>query len=363
MPAFLRRVVPMVILLVAFPLEAAAKPSDRVYTDTKQRFALELPSGWRLHPMPGDSTGMTFRRDVDGAFALLRVSVRQARRDDDVARALEAATGPFRGEIGFRAGAEVPTSMGLLPARRRSLTVHASGDERTVRAVELVVMVAFGHVHVLHFECLDKERARFARDLDRLIGSYRALAGRGVYAPLIGTWTSASGGPELILGEDDRFRLGPLAGTFSTDGGQLSLHVPQGTETYRYRLEGARLVLTSPNLEVPSEYRRSGSARFSSGAARPQHRGPLRSEDLIGRWRVLDGAGTEPLVLQLATSGAVSFGPLSGRWRFRRGRLTIESTVGSTVTYHASLDGDRLVLGGGDLEKEIHLVRDDPGSR
>lgn len=358
MRALLRRSFALALLLSALGSTGAVAKGDRSYTDTKKRFALELPSGWRLHPTPGDTTGMTFRRDVDGAFALLRVMVRPATRDDSVERALEVATGPLRGEIGFRAGTDLPTSVGLLPARRRAVTVYASGDERTVRAIELIALVAFGHVHVLHFEHLDKERARFSRDLDRLTGSYQALAGRRLYGPLVGTWTSASGGPELMLSEDDRFRLGPLAGTFAADGGRLSLHVPEGTETYRYRVDGNLLVLTSPNLEGPSEYRRSGSARFQPEKERPKKAKRLSSDDLIGRWRVLDGAGTEPLVLQLAPSGAVSFGPLSGRWRFRRGRLTIQSTAGTSVTYHASLDGDRLVLGGGDLEKELRLVRD-----
>lgn len=338
--------------------EPALAKRSRTYTDTKDRFALELPPGWKLHPMPGDTTGMTFRRDLEGTFALFRVSVREAAPGETVERALDAATAPFSAEIGFRAGPDVPTSVGLLPARRRSFTVYASGDERTVRAIELFVVVAFGHVHVLHFECLEKERGRFARDTDRLVGSYRPLIGRSVYGPLVGTWTSTSGGPDLVLQEDGGFSLGPLRGTFHADGGRLSLHVEGGSEHYRYRLKGRHLTLTSPNLEGSSEYVRSGAAAFPSRREERPRARPLTAEELVGRWRVVGVASTDPLVLQLSPTGSVSFGPLSGRWRFRRGLLTIESTAGTTVTYHASKEGDRLILGGGDLEKELQLERE-----
>lgn len=346
----------LAVLLLASPV--LAKKDKSAYVDTKQRFSLKLPLGWRLHPMPGDTRGMMFRRDVDGVFAVFHVSVRPQRPGETLGDSLEEATRPLRAEIGFTQGQDVPTSVGLQPGMRRSLTVYASGDARTVRAVELYVLHAFGHVHTLHFESLDKERARFARDQDRLLGSYQARAGRKLYGQLVGQWDSTSGGPRLALTEEGRFSLGPLSGTWTTDGGKLSLHLEQGTERYRYALKGRRLTLHSPNLDAPMTYERSGSARFTADDDKPAKAKPATRAELVGRWRVVDAASTEPLVLHLAPSGSVAFGPLSGRWQFSRGLLTITSTAGETVTYHASLHDGRLKLGGGDLDREMTLVRE-----
>lgn len=347
--------------LLFFAAASEAKKDKSTYVDTKQRFAVKLPLGWRLHPMPGDTRGMMFRRDVDGAFAVFHVAVRPMRAGETLGDSLEEATRPLKAEIGFARGQDLPTSIGLQPGMRRSLTVYASGDQRTVRAVELYVLHAFGHVHTLHFESLQTERARFARDQDRLVGSYDARAGKKLYGDLVGQWESASGAPRLVLTEEGRFKLGPLAGTWSTDGGKLSLHLEQGTERYRYALKGRRLTLHSANLDEPTVYERSGSARFSSdddGDGKGAKQSPATRGQLVGRWRVIGQASTEPLVLHLAPSGSVAFGPLSGRWEFSRGLLTITSTAGESVTYHASLDGGRLVLGGGDLDREMKLLRE-----
>ncbi len=346
----------LAICLLCTPV--AAKKEKSTYTDTKQRFAVKLPLGWRLHPMPGDTRGMMFRRDVDGVFAVFHVSVRPMRPKESLGDSLEDATKPFRAEIGFTQGQDVPTSVGLQPGMRRSLTVFASGDSRTVRAVELYVVHAFGHVHTLHFESLHGERARFARDQDRLVGSYEARAGKKLYGSLVGQWDAVGDGPRLVLTEEGRFRLGPLEGTWSTDGGRLALHLEQGTERYRYVLKGRRLTLHSGNLAEPSVYERSGSARFSAEEERAVKAKPATRAQLIGRWRVIEAASTEPLVLQLAPSGSVAFGPLAGRWEFSRGLLTITSTAGETVTYHASLHDGQLKLGGGDLDREMTLIRD-----
>src|SRR5690606_22207810 len=127
----------------------------------------------------------------------------------------EVATRPLRAEIGFTQGQDLPTSVGLQPGLRRSLSVYASGDARTVRAVELYVIHLFGHVHTLHFESLQGERNRFSRDQDRLVGGYEARAGKKLYGDLVGQWDSLSGGPRLELSEEGRFKLGPLSGTWS----------------------------------------------------------------------------------------------------------------------------------------------------
>ena len=300
---------------------------------------------------------MTFRRDVEGTFALMRVTVRPARAGENSKSVVAKALRPFRQEIGFQEGANIPTSVGLLPARKAGFTVFASGDSRTVRAIELVALVAFGHVHLLHFEHLQSESKRFRRDLKAFLGSYKAFAGRKVYGALIGNWQSLDGGPDLVLGEDNRFRLKPLRGTFSATASRLTLHLEEGAERYRYELRGKDLTLFSTNLPGPARYRRTAKARFAQKSVRKQKAKAIGSGDLIGKWSALDSPAVEPLVLHLAPSGSVSFGPLAGRWRFRRGLLTIRSVSGTSVTYTASIQNDLLILDGGDLDQELRLRR------
>jgi hypothetical protein len=341
---------------VSAPADARKKKGQ--YTDTKKRFALELPSGWRLAPMPGDTSGMVFKKDVDGAFGLFRVSVRKIRAGETLSQSLNEALRPFAAEIGYTPGPELPASIGLFSGLRRPLTVYASGDRRTVRAVELHVTHAFGHVHTIHFEALEKDRPRFSRDTERMVASYRPMAGRSVVGKLVGRWENQAGGPTLLLDEQNLFSLGELNGTWSSDGGRLQLHVAEGTETYRMKLKGRSLTLSSPNLDEPMRYRRSGAARFEKDSGKKTRAAKLTREELIGRWKVIDQASSDPLVLHLAPSGSVAFGPMSGSWRYKRGLLTIRSTAGETVTYTISKDGAYLVLGGGDLDRDMRLVRE-----
>ena len=350
---WVRALVVLCAAVVAAP--AAAKP----YEDTKKRFALEMEPGWSLAPLPGDTLGMVFRKSVEGTPASLRVMVRVQKPDETTKTALDAIEEGFKAEIGYKAGGDLPASVGLLPAMRRTLTVYASGDKNTVRAIELYALFAFGHVHVLHFETLEKKRGSFTRDLDRMLASYQPMAGRGVYAPLTGTWINTSGGPDLVLEEDGRFKMGPLSGGYSADGARLLLNIAQGSEAYRYVQQGALLTLSSANLGGDLVFKRSGAQRIKiDDGKKPAVLGPLSREQLIGTWKVLDAEGTDPLVLQLAASGSVAFGGLSGRWRYSTGRLTITSTANVTVTYSASMNDGKLVLGGGDLEREITLERE-----
>ena len=128
-----------------------AKPTmAKEYVDTKRRFSIDLPRGWKLAPRPGDIHGMSFRRDLDGKFALFRVSVRPASLGETARGTIKGYVAPFTSEIGYKEGTDLPSSVGLLPARQRTFSVFASGDRRTVRAVDVHVLHAFGHIHILH---------------------------------------------------------------------------------------------------------------------------------------------------------------------------------------------------------------------
>jgi hypothetical protein len=343
----------MGVAFAAFP--AAAKS----YTDIKQRFSLTLPSQWKLHPVPGDTRGMRFKKGSGGTFGIVQVMVRPLEGSETPEQSLEAYTAPYQEEIGFQLGADVPGAVGFLPALTRTFTVYASGDKRTVRAIQVYVLHAFGHVHLIHYETLKQHTKRFARDVDRMLASYKATAGRKIYGPLVARWDNQAEGPALNLDETGEFSLGPLKGRYLADGGRLTLFVKGGKEWYRYILKGNQLTLKSPNLDEPSRYKRTGAARFSVIDKEKKRFKPLTRRELIGKWKALDTPGTEPLVLQLASTGSVAFGGLSGSWWYKRGLLTIRSTAGRTITYTVSKakGGKQLVMGGGDLDEDMRLER------
>src|SRR5688500_18461584 len=110
------------LILAALP--AMAKP----YVDTKKRFSVELPEGWRLAPLPGDTSGMVFQKSVDGVPGTLRVSVRPLAPGETTKTSLDEVEEVAKSELGYKAGGDLPTSVGLLPAMRRTFSVFASGD-------------------------------------------------------------------------------------------------------------------------------------------------------------------------------------------------------------------------------------------
>jgi len=350
------RWVVVVVLAALLPLVWASPAGAKPYVDTKKRFALETAGGWEGAPLPGDVLGMNFRKKIDGVPASLHVMVQATKAGVSVKQTLDGVEAPFKDEIGYNPGTDFPVVIGGIQGTRRTLSVFASGDRQTVRAIELYAIHAFGYAHVLHVETLEKKRGAITRDVDRMLASYEALAGRGVAAPLAGVWMNTGGGPDLKLEPAGEFHMGALNGGWHADGGLLELRIPSGAEKYRYVQSGDTLTLSSPNLDRDMVFRRSGGAAVSA-PGRAARSGPLSREELIGTWRVLDQAATEPLTMVLAASGSVSFGGLSGRWRFSTGRLTIASTAGETITYAASWSDGQLVLSGGDLDKELTLER------
>jgi hypothetical protein len=349
----------LLVVASAAAAHAESKCAKADYDDTQHRFCIHLEGGWQLAPLPGDTQGMVFKKVVDGVPGVLRVSVRALKGSESAKQVLDAEEAGAKDELGYKRGVDVPESVGSMSAVKRTFSVFANGDKETVRAIEIYALPAFGFVHVLHFETLDKKRGGFTRDLDRMLSSYVPLAGKGTYATLVGTWINTGGGPDLVLDEDARFQLGPLKGGYTADGGKLLICPGAQCESYHYVLDGSGLTLSSANLGEDMKFKRSGAQRVHvEEDSRPKHSGPLTREDLIGSWRAVDAASTDVLHLQLAPTGSVSFGQLSGQWHYSTGRLTIRSNAGVEITYAASLSDGKLILGGGDLDRELTLIRD-----
>jgi hypothetical protein len=347
-----------VAMCAALSARAESKCAKSDYDDTQHRFCIHLEPGWQLAPLPGDTQGMVFKKVVDGVPGVLRVSVRALKGSETAKAVLDGEEAGAKDELGYKRGVEVPESVGSMSAVKRTFSVFANGDKDTVRAIEVYALPAFGFVHVLHFETLDKKRGGFTRDLDRMMSSYVPLAGKGTYATLVGTWINTGGGPDLVLDEDGRFQLGPLKGGYTADGGKLLICPGAQCEGYHYTLDGTALSLSSPNLGDDMKFKRSGAQRVHVDEAAAKRSGPLSREELIGSWRVIDAANTDVLHLQLAPTGSVSFGQLSGQWHYSTGRLTIRSNAGVEITYAASMNDGKLTLGGGDLDRDLTLLRE-----
>ena len=342
---------------------AAAATKGGPYVDTKNRFEVAIAPGWDLSPIPGDVDGMKFMRKINGIPASLHVTVRKTKPGQTVKDSLDELEKPFKIDLGYNPGTDTPIVINDVAGMKRTLTVYASGDKSTVRAVELVVVHAFGYAHRLHFDTLQAKQKLFARDIDRMLTSYVPIVGKGVSGALGGQWLNTGGGPDLALDDDGAFSMGPLRGGWQADGGRLVLKIPAGAENYRYVLNNDTLTLSSPNLGDDLLFRRASTPRrtvpLSTAEKTPEPRdAALTKEELYGTWTVVAPADGDPLKLQLAATGSVSFGGLSGRWRYSTGRLTIQSTAGETMTYAASMTKGQLVLSSGDLDKELTLSRD-----
>ncbi|HEY1099154.1 MAG TPA: hypothetical protein VGF99_09500 [Myxococcota bacterium] len=341
---------------------AAAKKSGH-YVDTKNRFELELAPGWDLAPIPGDTSGMKFMRKVNGVPASLYVQVEKTAPGQTVVETLDKAERRYKVDLGYNQGTDTPTELNGVPATRRTLTVYASGDKNTVRAVEIIAVHAFGYAHTLHFETLEPRMKTMHRDLDRMTTTFVPIAGKALTGGLGGVWINTGGGPDLTLDDDGAFQMGPLRGGWQADGGRLVLKIPTGAEAYRYVLNDDTLTLSSPNLGGDLVFRKSTTNRrviaSSSAELTPKARTTaLTKEELYGTWVVVDAKDGEPLRLQLASSGSVSFGGLAGRWSYSTGRITIRSIAGETMTYAASMTAGQLILSSGDLDEPLTLRRE-----
>jgi len=341
------------VLATAEPAAAKKRSAGGEYEDSKGRFALMLPLGWELAPMPGDIAGMMFRRSIGDVPAMFRAAVEPVRDSDALASALDRLTTTFAQEIGYRKLTDLPAKVAGMPALRRAHSAFLSGNDKIVRYAVDTVVIAYGYVHFLHFETTENAYPSFKGDLDKLLESYRPLAGRKSYGPLLGDWelVSSRTGLRLSLGPDLGFVLGDKKGRYRADGTRLTFIQPEGRETFEYSVSESTLLVRNENLSDPMTYRRVGQQQPDLVAVPPAS---VAERSVVGNWRVVDG----DLTLKLSPSGAVQFGPLSGRYRLKGALLTIESAAGIEMTYHYSINAGRLTLSGGDLEQPLVLQRE-----
>lgn len=332
-------------------LKTKSKTNKGHFVDAKKRFSVRLPHGWELAPMPGDLYGMMFRRVLQDSPAIFHVHVEKSPGRESLEKAMQRLTKDFSGEIGYRNLGDLPVEVAGIPAMRRTHSVLLSGDQHVVRYAVDTVFFAYGFVHFLHFETTEAAFSLFNEDLKALLGHYQVRIGRSLYQGLVGDWELVGGQDlRLHLGADLNYRLGAHSGWFRANGKRLTLVSSEGRESFRYQLSEDSLVVRNANLGGPMVYKRTGSGAPALAALTSD---PHADDGIIGRWRVLDS----DLALILSPSGAVQFGPLSGRYTIKGHLLSITSASGVEVTYHFGLRAGRLTLSGGDLDATLRLER------
>ena len=346
-------------VLLSFCVLASDPALAKHYEDTKNRFAMELAAGWQLAPMPLDSEGMVFKKQVDLSPGLLRVRVLPWTQGVALEQLAARQLADFKREIGFRSESSRSIRINGKRAHREVFTMFANGDARFVRRGQLNVMLAYGSLHVIYFECLQKAWKYFAPDLSYMVKRYRPQVNARKYQSLIGEWQDVQDGKKLVLNAENTFQMKHLKGTYEADGSRLVLFLPQGKERFTYRLQQGNLHLSNANLNAAQIFRRARSPKVL-GTKRDEpitSAKPPTREEVYGQWRVADQTLTEPLTLFLSPTGSMAFGPMNGRWDLKEHRLSLISVDGTQRTYHVSLNGGRMRMSGGDLDRELILVR------
>ncbi len=337
------------------PFSAAAAP----YNDTKDRFEINLASGWRLAPVPLDGTGMVFKKEVDLSPGLLRVHVAPWEPGRSARTQFNKLMQPFEAEIGFHEISRRVQNKGGWLRHHINFTMFANGDARVVRKAQLEMIVAYGHAYVIYFECLDKGWKYFSSDLRVMQKSFKPKINSAIYDTVVGAWSDIENRQSLKLKKNNEFEMSHLKGIYTVDGGQMILFLKDGQERFRYQIKKNRLHLSNSNLSQPQIFKRVDLLKTNSQATKKQVKQvkTVKRMDLYGKWRVVDGSLSEPLTLFLSPTGTMAFGPMHGRWKYEDFSLTLTSVNGTERVYHLSLDGRRMRMSGGDLEQEIILVR------
>lgn len=338
-----------VLFLALACLVAAARP----YEDTRHRFSLRLPEGWRLAPRFGDLYGMSFERSLPEQGG--RVASLTVHADPIPASSLPEFADRVESEWGGSGSTRVSEKKGQVgkqPALIRELEVNDARGARRARSYFFEANGRFFHVRL---EAPLASLRALDREVDGVLSSFRPGAAAAAAAPraadprFLGRWVGA-GGVVLALDGDGGFVLGNRAGTFTLQGATLRLQVP-GKAAIAFEVElgggGQALTLRSPSLPEPAVYRRA-SEKAPSEPGAPADR-------LDGRWAAQGPQGE--LLLVLARDGAFRLGPLIGRWEASDGRLTLRGARGESVIYRFELTDRGLTLTGGDLEAPLLFRR------
>ena len=238
----------------------AAVSATTPFTDPLERFTVELPTGWSFAPLPGDTTGVSFRRELDGVPANFSVRLLRVKKGTGAAAVAADLARLVQKQPGYRIVAEELDSLAGRPAFRRRYVVNINGDVAWPKMVEIRVAVHNHQAYVLHAETLAEAFGVFEKDFKKLFASFHPRDVAKTKAPsLAGRWRMQVDANVLFeLSEDGRFILGDVVGIFRVVGQQLITQMPNGAEeTFTWKITDDMLTLSSANLDEPIVYRRA----------------------------------------------------------------------------------------------------------
>ena len=339
-------------MTLALGVSVALLVSAAPYVDTKQRFQLELPPGWRLLPAYGDTFGMRFQRELPGGRVSLTVHVDPVETD-----LFEAFVSELEGwvlEQGLERRSRTNAKVGPHPAVVINFDSAASKKDDVATLARSYFFEDGGHRYHLHVSASPRFALQRAEpELRALLGSFAtrsvresepASASPAADPRLLGMWLNPANIP-FRLDPEGGFQMGAARGRYLVQGETLSLMIDgKSLQTFRFEVREDRLYLHSDRLKTPAVYRR-GRVRAEAASSSP----------LVGLWRATIPGGT--LELKLESAGRFTLEGHRGRWVHESGLLSLTTDSGEVITYAAEVEGERLSLSGGDLEETLWLQK------
>src|SRR5262249_4273721 len=131
--------------------------------------------------------------------------------------------------------------------------------------------------------------------------------------------------------------------------------------TFAHDTAAGTLTLTSANLGEPMVYHRiSGSASAKKEkdddkkGEKPSDKA-LSAKVLHGRWSTPTPNGT--LDLDLRADKSFTMAAMHGAWVIKGDRLSLKRSPKEVIEYRARMEGEKLLLSGGDLDEEVAFSR------
>jgi hypothetical protein len=144
------------------------------FEDPLKRFTIDLPSGWEFAPLPGDTSGTSFRIKRPKSLAFASVRIFPAMPDttlDSVSKLLAQSSAK---ETNYKQSAQELTYLAGFPAMRRRYSSNV--NKELVKTVEQRFAIVGNRIYVVHVESLQPTFKEFNSDFEKIFSSFKPAA-------------------------------------------------------------------------------------------------------------------------------------------------------------------------------------------
>jgi len=143
------------------------------FEDPLKRFTLDLPPGWEFAPLPGDTSGSSFRikRPKSLAFASIRIFPAMPDTTLDAVSKLLAQSSAK--ESNYKQSIQELTYLGGFPAMRRRYSANVNKD--LAKTVEQRFAIVGNKIFVVHVESLQQTFKEFNSDFEKIFSSFKPV--------------------------------------------------------------------------------------------------------------------------------------------------------------------------------------------